>query len=146
MLPAIFRVPGGTRKNLVGRCLEIRVMQNLAWLAGWPVKCSGWEGERKRLWRVSFITGSIFIFEAVRNTPSPFWVEEIRTQSSAFEKKEMGMYILGKQSYWSVSISRYIKQFRYEADQDMRNYADWGFYQEKMKANSDSSPPDQRRF
>ena len=28
----------------------------------------------------------------------------------------------------------------------MRNYADWVFCQEKMKAKVDNSPPDQRRF
>ena len=56
-----------------------------------------------QFWRVGFITGSNFILEAGRNTQSPFWVEEIRTQSSAFEKKEMGMYTLSKQSYWFLS-------------------------------------------
>ena len=52
---------------------------------------------------VGFITGSNLILEAARNTQSLFWVEEIRTQSSAFEKKEMGMYTLSKQSYWFLS-------------------------------------------
>ena len=117
--------------------------------SGVALKCQGWEGERNRVYIITLRGGFHhrleFCIGGSEKYSISFLGEEIRTQSSAFEKKEMGMYTIRKQSYWFLSCDIFNDFF-------MRLTKIWGimqiesFVKKRWRPRWITVPPDQRRF